>query len=405
MTEGDGDASSSGVAALVMNPPETFDKHIPITRTVSDLSEVESALSQLYGTALNEDSSIAPTVRALLLNLIAYSGQPGGADVAMDAVARISGSHPCRAVVVDASLRASGHPVNTVSVICGITDRGDRRLCGEVVRVSAGGHLGLSPGAVLPLLAPDVPVFLWVLGDLPLEDAGFDAVADVADAVLLDSRAFSDLLGGFERAQSLMRGAPASRIVRDLAWVSMHWWRELTAQHFDPPSARKYAAAISEITIRHSIEPGSALLCPPAVLFASWLASRFGLRANDVKIDEDGVLRIGAAQNGHSVNVAVVPDSNGSRTGDVTSVAIRCELPAGAGESTEPATFLTQSVSANEVSISQECEGFWFPARIVDVGTPNTHALLSEALDMPWRFGAFEEAIAFAIDILARLKR
>ena len=88
------------------------------------------------------------------------TGFDASPDKAADAISETSGTHPCRAVIVRADDSADARPGATVSAVCGITKRGDRRLCGEIIRLRAPAGSDTT-GMALPLLAPDVPFYLW----------------------------------------------------------------------------------------------------------------------------------------------------------------------------------------------------------------------------------------------------
>lgn len=378
---------------------------VPITQGISDLSEVDSSLSSLYRKTLGETPTSAPTVRTILLNLVSFSHSYDDTDEAEAVVAQISGSHPCRAVVIDALPPRQGEAESSVSVICGITDRGDRRLCGDVVHLHLHAGKEEAVGSVTPLLVADVPVFLWALGDVPKNYAQFDVVADAADSVIVDSRRFTDLRAGLEMCAELIRPAPAWRTVRDLAWVSMHWWRELTAQHFDPPAARGYARLVSQVSIKYSPHERQAPVPAEPMLFASWLISGLGLAVERVTLDRAAGMVISARHGGGPVELVLSPEDSGYSPGDLVSATIQCDAgkPGVTGDPAEPATFVTRGVSPTELSISEECKGLCFPPRVVDTGSRDTSALLSQALDLPRRYQVFEEAFETARDLLALL--
>ena len=103
---------------------------------------------------------------------------------------------PCRAIIADAtrpSVRSRGQRV----VVCGMTSRGDRRLCGDIISVHVGDPAS-TVGCVLPFLAPDVPVFLWLPGPLCGDQSSIDELAGAADALITDSRRFDDLRSGID---------------------------------------------------------------------------------------------------------------------------------------------------------------------------------------------------------------
>ena len=214
---------------------------------VTDLPNVDSALSNLYQTAAGTAEGPAPVIRALLANVVVYACTDEEADEAADAISEASGTHPCRAVILQTGDSAGA----SVSAVCGITERGDRRLCGEIIRLRAPAGSDAT-GLVLPLLAPDVPVHLWT----PCRSSHLDGperfkeLTGIADQVIVDSRRFRDLRAGLGAVTGICRERGQSCVAHDLAWISLLAWRELTAQHFDPPVFRDQLDQIRQITVQ-----------------------------------------------------------------------------------------------------------------------------------------------------------
>lgn len=369
-------------------------KATAITDTCDSLSGIDSCLSGLYNRAMEHEHAL-PTVKAVLLNLIIYAADEALAEEAMEHVSQILPSVPCRAIIAEitSSLPAEGA---TVSVMCGISERGDRRLCGEVINVHA--VRGTVTGSVMPLLIPDVPVCLWVLGDIPPEKEDFDDLLRVSSHVIVDSRKFADLNRGLRAVDRLRTGDGGSRIVQDLAWVSLHPWREATAEHFDAPSVRSYLARIQSVGVSYSGSNASPYPESAPLLFAAWLIERTQLKLQHVFHAKDGGFLLDAAQDGDSVNVRVVPEDSRRTVGELLSVAIDCRSDEGL------ASFATERVSDTELGLTEECREVCLPPKNMEVAPEDDAALVVQALRSYGRDRVLESALEVALKILAQIE-
>ena len=361
---------------------------------VSDLAKVNTELSDLYRRAVGaeEAGAAVPVVKTVLSNLIVYASTEQQAEDAVRNVSEIVGRHPCRAIVIDAMPPQPGEEAATVSVICGITERGDRRLCGEIIRIHV--HepgVGIA-GIVMPLLVADVPVSVWAPGKLPAGDANFDELLSVANSIILDSR----LTNPQDVAQFLPENG-SNLAVMDLCWTSLESWREYTAQHFDPPAARGCLGRIGRIGVRFAPDANADVPSGP-LLLASWLIERLGLTVADASF-EGGALKIEARRDAGVVRVTISSEESDLGAGEPNLIAIHCE------EGGATARFVTRSVSEGELSISDECEGVCLPPRVLEIPRLGEAALAAEALELAQGDDVYESALRVALDILARVER
>jgi len=373
---------------------------VPTTQVVEDLGKVDGYLAALYRQAAGAEggASAVPVVRALLFNLIVLAASPGEAEVAALDVSEIAGSHPCRAVVVDVSPARPDEPCAIVTAVCGITQRGDRRLCGEIIRIHPSDSESGIAGLVMPLLIADVPVFIWLPGAIPVGDPTFDELVGAADTVLVDSRRFGDLLTQYDAMRGLCAAMGADCAIRDLAWTSLEPWMELTAQHFDPAVARAHLAELTDVTVAYT--PSDNIGLPPSapLLFLSWLLYRLALPTKGLR-RVDGGYEMVTRQGDHGVNVRLLAEKSELDPGGMVTVTIR------GGHAGATATFVTTGVSGTQLSISQECEGVCLPPEVLELPEQSAAALAARALDARRGDPAYEHALAIARSLLAEVER
>ena len=117
------------------------------------------------------------------------------------------------------------------------------------------------------LLVPNVRnVMLW--GGNRIEDERFSALAELAESIVLFSAPPAFALDALRELARLEGTAIASRI-RDLAYMRLLSWQDLTAQFFDDPELASELPALTRIEITSGSEP-------EAYYLAGWLASRLG---------------------------------------------------------------------------------------------------------------------------------
>jgi glucose-6-phosphate dehydrogenase assembly protein OpcA len=220
---------------VIANPPVEL----------TDLSQVEHALA-----ASREGG--AGAVRATTLNLVVYAPSSEDVTFTQHALERIGGSRPLRAIVAGSS--ADGVRA-TVSASCWLGG-GMQQVCSEQILLTA--RPDALPSAVLSLLVPDLPTFVWWQGPIPPGLGLLSDLAALGTSTILDSTASS--LEGVDAVGSL------DPPLTDLAWLRLESWREAIASVFDPPPAAAALAGLHAVDVQGPVNE--------ARLLAGWLGSR-----------------------------------------------------------------------------------------------------------------------------------
>jgi glucose-6-phosphate dehydrogenase assembly protein OpcA len=195
----------------------------------TDLSAVESMLHRARG------GDGAGSVRAITLNLVVRTATTADAEAAAGALDRIGPTHPLRAIV---AAPGAGGPRATVSTSCW-AGAGERQVCSERIVVEAGPDA--LPSAVLSLLVPDLPVYLWWQGAV-------EPVAAVAELAALADRLIVD--SGEAGLDAVVAAAGAAGAVSDLAWLELFPWREAVAALFDGAHGARALARLEGLEVR-----------------------------------------------------------------------------------------------------------------------------------------------------------
>jgi glucose-6-phosphate dehydrogenase assembly protein OpcA len=177
---------------------------------------------------------------------------------------------------------------------------------------------------VIPLLVPDLPVFLWWTGTPPSDARHLDDLVTLADRFIIDSADFARADRTLPEVARLARHRVA---ITDLNWARLTHWRELIAQFFDVPAWRPFLEGITGIRAGFAVDMDGRDIHPSqALLLLGWLASRLGWRpVESLAPSEAGGLlfRMGRAD-GATVMVRLRPRfERGLDAGDVSGIRIQ----------------------------------------------------------------------------------
>jgi glucose-6-phosphate dehydrogenase assembly protein OpcA len=296
-----------------------------------EVGSVEKELAKLWRSAAEGGAPgvSAALTRTLLSNILVYAQSDSEADRAMDAIFGLAALHPARVIIADTEPLSKDRSLGVeISMLCNIGDR-SRRLCGEEIRIHTHGLDQSALGTIMPLLIPDLPVYLWTPGEPGAEVGILRDLAHICDHWIVDSRDFASLGDSLRAVVSLGPGREPALTLHDLAWSSLSQWRETIAQHFDPAPAREFLPKIRSVRIvyRTINEPRPSV---EALLTASWLIARLNWREPKVSVEKNGdwTISVIADESPVSINLNAKPDARAS----IEEVSFECEADGKRGE-------------------------------------------------------------------------
>ncbi|HST03894.1 MAG TPA: glucose-6-phosphate dehydrogenase assembly protein OpcA [Chloroflexia bacterium] len=257
--------------------PSTIDSGAPIPVAVE---YVDSQLNELWrdvAEAAQAKGGVQAVTTAQVLNLVIRARSYEAANGYVESIERITGRHPCRVIVATTDPSETDMPVQAwVSIHCQLPPSGGRQVCCEQVTVAAGGEsVRRLPAAIIPLLLPDLPVFLWWPEGDPFDEYVFRNLADSLNRLIVDSATFENPEGTLAKMASGIKNQWPKVAVSDVNWGRLTPWREMVASFFDPPVMHPYLERLARIKIEYS-EPahGRGVNRTQALMMAGWLASR-----------------------------------------------------------------------------------------------------------------------------------
>jgi glucose-6-phosphate dehydrogenase assembly protein OpcA len=245
-----------------------------------DSATIEGELQRLWHETAETATGGEAVTRALTLNLIARATDLAMAE-RISAVAReLVASHPNRTLLAICRPEEAPPRIEAwVQANCLLSAPGVPQVCGEQISIDARGPVTAQIASlILALLAPDLPVVLWLPGPAPFDDPLLSRLLGVIDRLIIDSRDLADPAGDLRRMAAFDRdaGTPpggARRVtLSDLGWAALTPWRELTAQFFDTRPLLPHLRRLDQVEIGY-VPAGERLNPMPGLLIAGWLAA------------------------------------------------------------------------------------------------------------------------------------
>jgi hypothetical protein len=187
------------------------------------IEEIEDALAELR---LRVGHGGLPDLRTSVLTHMAWVPREWQV-AATETLAGLGERHPSRTLLLFPEPEADDRLAATVFLECHPLEGDERHLCNEVVELRLGGPRAEAPASIaIPLLLPDLPVFLRWRGRPPFRTEQFAQMIAVADRLVVDSAEWPDLPGAYNELEEFFGAAAVS----DIAWRRTLPWRQALAR-------------------------------------------------------------------------------------------------------------------------------------------------------------------------------
>jgi glucose-6-phosphate dehydrogenase assembly protein OpcA len=227
-------------------------------------------------------------VRTSILNLVICAPDVESAQRATASLRHLSSTHLARVTVVilDQSEDMPASISTWITLRCFSIISDMMRHCFEqTTLLLTGNAIGSIAYILQPLLKPQLPTYLWWLGDPPDNNAIFTNLAKLSNRIIVDSTTFFHPEQDLQTLALLLQAAPECAL-SDLNWGRITPWRQLIIQFFDVPEYRPYLDGITSIEVEHAAAPlatptqteqGEVSPNPAqALLLVGWLKARLG---------------------------------------------------------------------------------------------------------------------------------
>ena len=346
-------------------------------------------------------------MRANTLNLIAVATDMREVNLIQETIAGLRDFLPSRTIILithdgyDLAGEVTGPRYDVrVELKEQVTEDDEANLRFEVITIGADrreiGHLA---SLVTPLLAADLPDFLWWpggdFGGHPL----FNDLLPVVDRLIVDTAHLGREIQTMAAVRRVLSEETPTPIIGDFTWLRLEPWRHLIAQFFDPTDVQESLGSIDQLTIRYAETraDGSSGL-PAALLMIGWLGSRLDWEVIEPLEQQKrggfwAPLRATNRNRGRDVEVRLIPDTSPHAKFSLRSVEIVATGDA-------PGTFTVERTDSDDIVTTSETEDNPPVSRMVYSQRPDSEDMIGQELQ---RFGAdefYEEAIRFAVRLI-----
>jgi glucose-6-phosphate dehydrogenase assembly protein OpcA len=250
---------------------------IPLPGIQVDLPDIENALKRFWQNAAEEGH--ATTIRASTMNLVVINRRNDRFDEINQLIPEVSSHHPGRIIVALSSASIKSEKITaSVSALCQLQDADKKQISCEQITLMTGieGEKHL-PGTLLPILLPELPVYVYLTSDDLLIDEALYPLYEMADRLIVYSSDGVDTLEEMERRIDRIVQLRNKCKISDINWSLLTPWREALAQYFDEPDRFPLLQDINNVTVLYS---GGGYRMS-AYLLTAWLATRLNWRLSE----------------------------------------------------------------------------------------------------------------------------
>lgn len=359
---------------------------------VSALERELARLRRAIGAHATEQG--VAVARASVLNLVVFATREVHARRAAATVDELATRHPSRAIVIVADRdRSAAAPA--LQMHCHLPQPGGAdQVRYEQILIRARGDADRRlVSAVIPLLLPDLPVFLWWTETPPLDLPFFEELLGLADRLIVDSADFSRPDRTLPRLHAVARAGHGRYGITDFNWTRITPWRELVSQFFDVPAWRPFLDGITGIRIGFTVDADGREIHPSQpLLLIGWLASRLGWSAVEslAPAEAGGLLFAMRRGDGHEIAVRVRPRfMRGVEEGHLSGLRIQAEHAGGTAE-----FVVKRAEGSAHATALVTLDGQDRAERLVPLGRPGVGELLGEELTIARSDAIYEDALA-----------
>jgi glucose-6-phosphate dehydrogenase assembly protein OpcA len=346
-------------------------------------------------------------MRANTLNLIAVANDMRDVSLIQETIAGLHDFLPSRTIILithdgyDPEGEVTGPRYDVrVELKEQIGEKDEANLRFEVITIGADrrevGHLA---SLVTPLLAADLPDFLWWPGGDFARNSLFDDLLPVVDRLIVDTAHLGSEIQAIAALRGVIAESTGSPIVGDFTWLRLESWRELIAQFFDSTDVQASLGAIDQVTIHYAEtrKDGSSGLAA-ALHMAGWLGSRLGWQTIDpLELQKRGgfwaPLRASDAGRSRDIELKLMPDTSPHARFSLRRVTI-----VATGEA--PGTFMVERTDGDDIITTSETPDNPAVSRMVYSQRPDSKSMIGQELQ---RFGPdefYEEAVRWAVRLI-----
>jgi|694.fasta_scaffold01500_17 glucose-6-phosphate dehydrogenase assembly protein OpcA len=288
--------------------------HAPVIQ----VGNIDEELNKLW-----ESQAQKNQVRACLFNLIIYSHEQRRAAYLHQIVQAILDKFPCRIIFIQAVKDVSEEFLRA-SVSNAMVGQGDVTIACDQINIDATeNQIHRVPFVVLPILVPDLPVYLVWGQDPTSEERILPHLQRFASRLIFDSESADNLPDFSQKILHLLD--TTSLEIRDVKWASIGGWRDIFTQTFDSPQRIEHLRTCKDLQItyngRKSIFVTHTEITP--LYFQAWIAAQFDWILISMETKEE-FRHLNYRSGEHKIRVTLIPEDIPDLTaGSLTSIQVQ----------------------------------------------------------------------------------
>lgn len=352
------------------------------------------------GRSAHAREQVASVARAAVVNIVIMARRETHALRASRVIEQLAMRHPSRAIVVLGDRRPEPGVAAGLSLFARIPslDRFEQVTFEQVLVRARGDVDARLASAIVPLLVPDLPLFLWWTETPALGTRHFDDLVSLADRLLVDSADFARPETTLPALASVCFLGEQRCALTDLNWARLTAWRELLVQFFDVAAWRGLLRWVDGVRVSFCVDADGREIQPSqALLLVGWLAARLGWQPAErpAPSEAGGLLFSLRRPDGARVRIRVRPRfERGLTEGDVSGVRIEAERD---GQRTE--FRIHREGDRRYASATVRVDGQVTSERIVPLPPADVIELLEEELTILAADRVYEEALAVLVTL------
>lgn len=362
-----------------------------------DVEAIERTLAGSWQETAAKSEGEGALLRERAANLIVFLPNNAALAETHQTIAELTEGHPCRVLVLVGDRDADSKDIEVyVSSFCPHEKHTESNFlcCEEITLNAAGQFVSELPSAAIPLLIPDLPVFLWWRDVLRLDEKLFEKLLAMGDRLIIDSADFQDSPRDLAALARVLAAGANETAISDINWERLTPWRASLANFYDVPNYREELDRINRVRIEY-VGQGSSSEFPAAqaLFIAGWLSSRLGWEF----VEQTTSHRPGRGvsfqlrKDDRHINIELNPSqATGLKPGRI----LRVELESSGEQSASFVVYRSDDGEYLETSVNvgaQRC-----PSRRVRFRNLSTVQLLSREMEILGCDKIYEEAILLA---------
>ncbi|MBN1465621.1 glucose-6-phosphate dehydrogenase assembly protein OpcA [candidate division KSB1 bacterium] len=271
------------------------------------LDKIEAAFQNFWRETSDAGSSEA-VLKAATLNLIIILDDKTLYDELLAGLQQIIADHPGRIVIVYLNPESDLTDIEAHISAYSQKTKEQTQISAEVVILETS-HAGSThlAGTILPLLLPDLPVYLWCPSYAALMNPHVRILFQFIDRLIVSTPSEYDSPQQMAAMIDTLLALDRECKISDMSWSRLTDWREAVAQFFDVQENLKYLGLLDEVEITCAGDK----LSNDALLMAGWMASSLKSAAHAAAIQDDSTIYFGR----HQLSIKIRKKSINGRSG------------------------------------------------------------------------------------------